>query len=162
MLELNLTRQQINQAGPAGVQKLELVEQANHLFWQAYGRGKLGSFWAGLTRRSSQMLDLAGIEASRGITGRHYAGTRVVPIQQIQGSEGRYRDFDRHFNPLRPHLKERWQKMALAWLTGVTLPPVKLIQVGDTYFVEDGHHRISVARALGQTDIDAEVTVWEK
>jgi hypothetical protein len=27
--------------------------------------------------------------------------------------------------------------------------------------VRDGHHRISVARALGQRDIEAEVTVWQ-
>jgi hypothetical protein len=38
---------------------------------------------------------------------------------------------------------------------------VELIQVGDLYFVRDGHHRISVARAWGQATIDAEVTVWE-
>ena len=36
-----------------------------------------------------------------------------------------------------------------------------LVQVGDIYFVRDGHHRISVAQALGQTDIDARVTIWQ-
>ena len=36
-----------------------------------------------------------------------------------------------------------------------------LVQVGDVYFVCDGHHRISVARALGQLAIEAEVTVWQ-
>jgi ParB-like chromosome segregation protein Spo0J len=46
-------------------------------------------------------------------------------------------------------------------LRGVTLPPVELIQVGDTYFVVDGHHRISAARALKVDHIDATVTVWE-
>jgi hypothetical protein len=40
------------------------------------------------------------------------------------------------------------------------LPPVELVQVGDVYFVRDEHHRISVARTLGQLDIEAEVTVW--
>jgi hypothetical protein len=44
---------------------------------------------------------------------------------------------------------------------GQPLDAVRLIQVGDHYFVEDGHHRISVALALGQTVIDAEVIVWE-
>ena len=29
------------------------------------------------------------------------------------------------------------------------------------YFVRDGHHRISVARARGQRAIDAVVTVWD-
>ncbi len=43
----------------------------------------------------------------------------------------------------------------------MALPPVDLIQLGDTYFVRDGHHRISVARALGYAYIDANVTVWQ-
>jgi hypothetical protein len=43
----------------------------------------------------------------------------------------------------------------------VPLPPIKLIQVGDCYYVRDGHHRLSVARALGEQFIEAEVTVWE-
>jgi hypothetical protein len=36
-----------------------------------------------------------------------------------------------------------------------------LIQVGDVYFVRDGHHRISVARALGHLMIEATVEVWQ-
>jgi hypothetical protein len=32
--------------------------------------------------------------------------------------------------------------------------------MGDTYFVEDGHHRISVANALELDEIKATVTVW--
>jgi hypothetical protein len=51
--------------------------------------------------------------------------------------------------------------VAKARLQGATLPPVDLVQVSDVYFVRDGHHRISVAKALGQVDIDADVTVWE-
>ena len=38
------------------------------------------------------------------------------------------------------------------------MPPVELLKVGDIYFVRDGHHRVSVARALGRADIDAYVT----
>lgn len=44
---------------------------------------------------------------------------------------------------------------------GVKLPPVALIQVGEVYFVEDGHHRISVAKLWGEHEIEAEVTIWE-
>ena len=40
----------------------------------------------------------------------------------------------------------------------VTLPPVDLYKIGDVYFVRDGNHRVSVARQLGQVDIDAYVT----
>jgi hypothetical protein len=51
--------------------------------------------------------------------------------------------------------------VAQARQQGLSLPPVELTQVGEVYFVRDGHHRISVARALGQTDIEAEVRVWQ-
>jgi len=39
-------------------------------------------------------------------------------------------------------------------------PPVALIQIEETFFVQDGHHRVSVARARGELDIEAEVTTW--
>ena len=51
--------------------------------------------------------------------------------------------------------------VAGAQLQDVPLPPVDLIQVGDRYFVRDGHHRISVARTLGQHFVEAEVTVYQ-
>jgi hypothetical protein len=41
---------------------------------------------------------------------------------------------------------------------GESMPPVDLVRVGEIYFVRDGHHRVSVSRALGRTDIDAHVT----
>jgi hypothetical protein len=86
--------------------------------------------------------------------------TSRVPIAQIVGSQGRCGDFDRDFNPLHDHNRERWLRIAAARRRATLLPPVDLVQVGGLYFVQDGHHRISVARALGQTDIEARVTVW--
>jgi hypothetical protein len=55
----------------------------------------------------------------------------------------------------------RWLSVARALEKGVALPPVELIQLGDRYFVRDGHHRISVARAMRQDEIEATVTVLE-
>src|SRR6266540_5030436 len=74
--------------------------------------------------------------------------------------EGRCDDFDVGFHPLKEHTEERWVSVARAQLRGLGLPPVELIQLGAVYFVRDGHHRISVAAALGQQEIDAVVTVW--
>jgi hypothetical protein len=94
------------------------------------------------------------------LTSRTYAGIETVPIRRIQGSQGRSQDFDPDFNPLQDRTQVRWLSVARARQGGKSLPPVKLVQVKDLYFVQDGHHRISVARALGQQDIDAEVSVW--
>ncbi len=84
-------------------------------------------------------------------------GRRTVPIAQIVGSTDRFRDFDREFLPRHRHSGERWRSIARAYLQGKELPPVQLYQVGDVYFVKDGHHRVSVARERGQEFIDAEV-----
>jgi hypothetical protein len=84
-----------------------------------------------------------------------------VPICQIRGTESRAGDFDCNFNPLRDHNQGRWQHIAGARQLGKALSPVDLVQVGDLYFVRDGHHRISVAQALGQQDIEAKVIVWQ-
>jgi len=58
-------------------------------------------------------------------------------------------------------LRDRWVSVAMTRSQYIPLPPVNLVQVGDRYFVEDGHHRISVARALGESTIDAEVSIWD-
>jgi hypothetical protein len=141
--------------------RLEAMRRAAALYEQARSPGWLGRAWAILRRQPRRLLDLAGVEGAAKVRGRHYAGLRAVPIACIRGTEGRERDFDVAFHPLRPHTRNRWLKIAVAHERGEILPPVELIQVGDIYFVRDGHHRISVAAARGQAEVDAEVTVWE-
>jgi hypothetical protein len=141
--------------------QLDAAQQAVALYEAASRPGWLRRGWAALRRQPRRLLTLACIEAAASICGRHYLGLQVVPIARIRGTEGRGQDFDATFHPLRPHSRDRWMKIAAAQQAGATLPPIELIQVGDIYFVRDGHHRISVAAALGQTEIDAEVTVWQ-
>ena len=95
------------------------------------------------------------------VRGRHYGGIKCVNLDRICGSMGRTGDFDHHFHPLDDRLRDRWIRVAMARSQDIPLSAVSLVQVGGCYFVEDGHHRISVARALGETAIDAEVTVWD-
>ncbi|MBK5109139.1 MAG: hypothetical protein JJE12_13460 [Anaerolineales bacterium] len=64
---------------------------------------------------------------------------------------------DDAFNPLHDRLRSRWLSVASARLSGKELPPVEVIHMGGVYFVQDGHHRISVAKALGEQFVDAEV-----
>jgi hypothetical protein len=88
-------------------------------------------------------------------------GRRVVDLEKIVGSVGRSRDFDRSFMPLRAAAGERWKRVDLAFYRDQALPPVTLYKLGDDYFVEDGNHRISVARYHGLPDVEAEVTeLW--
>jgi hypothetical protein len=135
--------------------------RAHSLYVRALGRGQRGQFWSMLSGRSHSLLELASIEANCRVHGRCDVGVRTVNIDQIRGSVGRAGEFDRDFNPLGNYTQERWLSIATARERGKSLPPVALIQVGDVYFVQDGHHRISVARALGQTAIEATVQLWQ-
>jgi hypothetical protein len=141
--------------------RLRAISIASQLYRTNHARGLMHKVWSALTGRSRRLLDLATVQAACDVRNRHAAGTRAVPIREIHGSEGRSEDFDADFRPLRPHSKERWMRIAIAQQMGKTMPPVELIRVGDAYFVRDGHHRVSVARALGQREIDAQITVWE-
>jgi hypothetical protein len=136
-------------------------QMAVTLYNHTRSRGRRGRVWSALTGRSRRLLLLAEIDAAGTVHTCRCSRIRMVPISHIRGSQGRSKDFDRDFNPLQDHTKERWLRVAVARQRGKSLPPVELIQVGDVYFVRDGHHRISVARVLGQREIEAEVTVWQ-
>jgi hypothetical protein len=93
-----------------------------------------------------------------GFVGERSLGLQVAVLEQIVGSVDRGRDFDRRFRPTSGRSRGRWEQIAAAARRGESFPPVDLVKVGQLYFVRDGHHRVSVARALGRTDIDAHVT----
>jgi hypothetical protein len=131
------------------------------MYKRAFDRGRRGQVWSILTRRPRSLFRLAELETTCTVGSRRYGGVRAVSIDRICGSQGRALDFDQDFNPLKPYTRERWMGIAAVRRRGRDLPPVALIQVGDRFFVSDGHHRISVARALGQQAIDARVEVWE-
>ena len=86
-----------------------------------------------------------------------YKGMMVIPVEKIVGSEGRYHDFDNRFFPKSMHLKTRWEHIDMAHIQDINLPPVSLYELAGLYFVRDGNHRVSVARAKGIEFIDAEV-----
>jgi hypothetical protein len=83
----------------------------------------------------------------------HFRGLQEVPLDQIVGSVGRNQDFTRTFLPRSDGLRERWGAVEDRVKKG-GLPPVELYKVGDTYFVRDGNHRVSVARTQSVPYID--------
>lgn len=146
----------LNPAPQIATTAAQLYRQARQQSWGA----KLRSLWGGRPRR---LLNLVEVQGTCTGLGQRELGRQGVVLNQIRGSanEGRCRDFDADFRPLQSHTETRWLNVAIARLRGVKLPPVALIQVGEVYFVQDGHHRVSVAKALGQREIDAVVTLWQ-
>jgi hypothetical protein len=108
---------------------------------------------------SARMRSFEDVSNELGAFNRLRLGRRVVAVERIVGSVGRSGDFDRSFLPARMSLEARWKRVDRAYHGGQDLPPVMLFKVGDSYFVEDGNHRVSVARYQGVEWIDAEVTV---
>lgn len=110
-----------------------------------------------LTPEETRLLSLSEMKKLLKPTGEVYQGVKAVPVELIVGSEGRYKDFDNHFFPKSIHLRQRWENVDRAHLEDVILPPVNLYELGGLYFVRDGNHRVSVAKAQGVESIDAEV-----
>lgn len=119
-----------------------------------------GQVWSAISGREHRLLRLEEVKQSKQIRMRSDIGIQTVAIGSIHGSESRNRDFDREWRPLHRVNRERWANIAVAHLSGVPLPAVDLIRMGDGYFVRDGHHRISVAKHQGQIEIEANVAVW--
>jgi hypothetical protein len=120
-------------------------------------RGQLAALWAKLTG-TYPYLDEFDCYAVRLQESRKYLGLQTIPVEQITGSVGRGRDFDHKFRPLKKHLRDRWAGALLRSGTD-SWPPIKVNKVGEDYFVEDGHHRVSAANYIGMIYIQAEV--WE-
>jgi hypothetical protein len=84
-------------------------------------------------------------------------GFRQVPLEKIVGSVGRYHDFDGKFR-LKNHLPpDRLEHIKKAISAGKSLPPVKLYQIKNEFYVLDGNHRIAAAKEMGLDQIDAHI-----
>lgn len=84
-------------------------------------------------------------------------GKKSVPVDRIVGSVGRYQDFDEQFH-FKEHIpKERFEKIKQMMSAGQRIPPVKLYQIKDDFYVVDGNHRIAAAKEMGHDEILAEI-----
>jgi hypothetical protein len=104
------------------------------------------------------VLPLEEVRDALGYRGERSLGLQVIPLDSIVGTVDRTREFDRRFRPTSRRVRDRWQRVAEAQRRGEAMPPISVYRIGDMHFVEDGHHRVSVARAQGRRDIDAYVT----
>ena len=110
-----------------------------------------------LTPEEATLISLNDVKKLIKPQNETYVGMKTIPIEKIVGSEGRYQDFDNKFFPKSSHLKNRWQHVDEAAIQAIDLPPIKVYEISGLYFVRDGNHRVSVAKARGTEFIDAEV-----
>jgi hypothetical protein len=134
---------------------------AQHDFLRARRRAGAAKLIARLRREPDDVgviLPYEEVVQALGFISERPLGLQVVRLASIVGTVDRGRDFDRRFRPTSRRVRSRWENIAAAMRRGEALPPVDVLRVGELYFVRDGHHRVSVAAALGRIDIDAYVT----
>jgi hypothetical protein len=131
---------------------------------RAFARAARGRRRAALARRlrrtpadGGRLCVYGESQGMRAVAGGR-RGIRAIPIAAISGTlePSRAVMFDRSFRPA-AGARTRWERLWLAEHRGAVLPPISVVQVGDSYAVRDGHHRVSVARARGALSIDASI-----
>lgn len=132
--------------------------EARHQFNQAYKKAQREELTARLTGRNTQLLPFEEIRKELRQQSPRYKGIIEVPLAQIVGSVGRYKDLSRHFLPLNSSMQERWVNVSSLGMDEGWLP-IELYKVGNAYFVKDGNHRVSAAIQLDMPTIEAHV--WE-
>ncbi|HEX5896257.1 MAG TPA: hypothetical protein VFY47_08015 [Thermoleophilaceae bacterium] len=106
----------------------------------------------------NHILPFEEVARALGRIGERRLGQELIALDSIVGTVDRSREFDRNFRPTSPRVRERWQRINTAQRKGEAMPPIDVYRIGELHFVKDGHHRVSVARALGHKDINAYVT----
>jgi hypothetical protein len=115
------------------------------------------ALWAKLIGRNTKLARFPEGVFQKGLN-RKLIDIKDIPVEEIIGTLYRHSDFDDQFRPLKKNLRDRWVNILLIY-QNEDWPPILVHKVGDHYYVEDGHHRVSVARALGIAFIQAKV--WE-
>ena len=128
----------------------------------AFQSARVRAFWdealALVRGKPAELLSFEDIRTRLRLREENYRGLQEVPLDQIAGSVGRYREFTSKFLPKQNKMQERWSRVYAQASGMMGLPPIELYKVGDVYFVRDGNHRVSVARQLGSKTIQAHVT----
>lgn len=127
-------------------------------FQEARRRAALEAIMARLTGKSSELFSYEDVRHKLKARAAIPRGLQDIPLDAIVGSVGRYSDFTRSFLPRRDSDQQRWAKVRAIVTDMGGLPPIEVYQIGETYFVRDGNHRVSVARELDAPTIQAYVT----
>ena len=106
----------------------------------------------------SEMLPFEEVVEALGRRAESDLGVQRIALDTIVGTiDRRSTTFDRAFRPVSDEVRGRWERVAAARRSGIELPPIEVYRIGELHFVQDGHHRVSVARAFGEETIEAHV-----
>ena len=107
-----------------------------------------------------------------GEKGRSYRGTKMVETKKVVGSVGRWQNLRSNFFYKSGQITQRFIRIGEAMKQGKILPSVDLYKIkrrkqgekekdaASEYYVVDGHHRVAMAKKLGQDFLDANVVEY--
>ena len=127
-------------------------------FHRARRQAAVESLLARLSGQSTDLLSYDEVADKLRVSGQSPGGLRQIPLSAIVGSVGRYQDFTRTFLPRSQADEDRWVSVGAAAPVIGDLPPIECYKIGDSYFVLDGNHRVSIAKQQGVDYIDAYIT----
>jgi nucleotide-binding universal stress UspA family protein len=127
-------------------------------FRDARWKADLQEIMARFTGQNTKLLSFDEVREKLKIQASAECGLEDIPLDAIVGSVGRYTDFTRNFLPRDRVSESRWVNVMMAATDQIGLDPIEVYQIGEVYFVKDGNHRVSVARQMGATHIQAYVT----
>jgi uncharacterized ParB-like nuclease family protein len=134
-----------------------LVKAEAHRDWE---RARQAAFFENLRNlfsdKSANLLSFEEVRKNLRLSRKDYKGIQEIPLSQIRGSVGRYRDFTATFLPRMDEMRQRWERVSSVMIAS-GLEPIEVYKVGDAYFVLDGNHRVSVARSANMKTIQAHV-----
>jgi hypothetical protein len=134
--------------------------QSDHDWSQARRKVLYQRVVCAVTQCSVDMLSFNQVKKRLHLGAAHALGLQRIRLDQVKGSVGRYEEFTSSFLPRSDFLHDRWVNVEKLMLAGKA-PPIDVYKVGETYFVVDGNHRVSVGRQLGLDTIEAYVTEFE-
>jgi hypothetical protein len=145
----------------SGMETGNLMIDAQTAFSRELRRRRRGRVTGWLRRQpgASRLTSLEEALQASPPAARRPVGLSAIPLASIVGTAeaAKTRTFDGRFRPASSS-RARWERLWVAGRRGAPLPPISVYRLGDRHFVSDGHHRVSVAHALGMAAIDAEVT----
>jgi hypothetical protein len=139
-----------------GIERIRAIQDFDAARARAFRR----SLRTILTGRAERLRSIEPLMRAAGLEGRSFGGEKEILLDRIVGSAApdfKSGDFDPGFLPINRRMRERWTRIYQAMVEGDELPPIDVYKVDETYYVIDGHHRVSVARNLGRPTINARV-----
>jgi nucleotide-binding universal stress UspA family protein len=127
-------------------------------FREARRKAAIREIMGRITGKSTELLSYEEVRQKLRALESGKVELRQIPLDAIVGSVGRYTDFTRDFLPRHDSDEVRWAQVMAVTTGQMGTPPIEVYKIGEVYFVLDGNHRVSVARQLGATTIEAYVT----